>query len=397
MDKNIYKIQFNLSKEEYSSMMKIKESSISEPAQIGCFVGSHPRRDVQEVIKGLSCLDNTTITSKDIQDKTIYRYPNLNLPRIKVDNLKDKYNVKVTRNIEKADYCVYSSKYLEKIIDYDWANYCTVGDFQEQVFDDDFKELLTSQSIIKLNSMLFNLDPDDLITISFNYNWNSNWDSAVKPILSKVDKAKVDGYVLYVGYENIKEYKQLIQNTNLVLDSNIVSICNEGLLILTDEDVKSIESMVKSEDPENITLACEMMANCNIDESFDKLAYIHYFYFEWLRYAKNWNHINVKTLRKTLSEDFVPYGSNNAQAHYYERFVRGLVKHNHLTEFALKKTVQKLVNNGLNAFGLNRDVFMVDVSSIKLSDKYTSKLIKHQSGEEILQEITLDPIDDLPF
>ena len=37
------------------------------------------------------------LKSTMIQDKSFYRFPDLSLPRQKVDLLKDKYNIKVTR------------------------------------------------------------------------------------------------------------------------------------------------------------------------------------------------------------------------------------------------------------------------------------------------------------
>jgi GGDEF domain-containing protein len=97
-----------------------------------------------------------------------------------------------------------------------------------------------------------------------------------------------------------------------------------------------------------------------------------------------------------MGDNFTPYHGNN-NAYFYERFIKALVKHDSLTEWGLKKTVQRLVNKGLNSYGLNRDVFHVDADNIKLSDKYKQSLIKHETGEEILQEITMDPLDDLPF
>ena len=39
----------------------------------------------------------------DLQDKKIYRYPNLELPRQKVDLLKTKFNVKIIRDAKLAD------------------------------------------------------------------------------------------------------------------------------------------------------------------------------------------------------------------------------------------------------------------------------------------------------
>ena len=43
------------------------------------------------------------IKGSTIKDKTFYRYPNLSLPRNKVDLLKEKYNISVTRNKAAAE------------------------------------------------------------------------------------------------------------------------------------------------------------------------------------------------------------------------------------------------------------------------------------------------------
>jgi len=47
-----------------------------------------------------------------LKDKTIFRYSKLNLPRQKVDLLKDRENIKVTRKPENADIHIISYKFL---------------------------------------------------------------------------------------------------------------------------------------------------------------------------------------------------------------------------------------------------------------------------------------------
>ena len=48
----------------------------------------------------LNLKSNNTLS---VQDKTLFRYPKLDLPRQKVDLLKEKYNCKVIRDPDKAD------------------------------------------------------------------------------------------------------------------------------------------------------------------------------------------------------------------------------------------------------------------------------------------------------
>jgi hypothetical protein len=48
---------------------------------------------------------------------------------------------------------------------------------------------------------------------------------------------------------------------------------------------------------DNRALALEMLANCNIDKSFDVVSGIYWWYYDWLKTANNWNTVNVKAMR----------------------------------------------------------------------------------------------------
>ena len=78
----------------------------------------------------------------DLQDKSIYRFPKLNLPRQKVDLLKDKFNLKVVRNKDKADYHVISHKFLGSLFHNNWDTAIT------------FKELYNVFNTWKENNLL---------------------------------------------------------------------------------------------------------------------------------------------------------------------------------------------------------------------------------------------------
>jgi len=74
-----------------------------------------------------------------------------------------------------------------------------------------------------------------------------------------------------------------------------------------------------------------------------------------------------------------------------------LTKHNYLTEWAFKKSAKSMLEDTLKHFGINQGFFTINLEDIKISEKYKDKLIKHQSGEDIIKELTLDPLDNLPF
>jgi hypothetical protein len=360
----------------------------------GIFIGFNDTR--REDIKFTTLDVKEELSSSEVEGKSLYRFPKLTLPRIKMDILKENNNIKITRDQSKADYHVVSTKYFESLSQYDWDKYMTVDTFIKEYFNDSVKGAFTQDACIAINNYIYDLDGDDFICLDIKSRWNGPWQATERLINEPFRTASIDKYLYFVKKEQEDQYKILMNSNKLVYDTALLNLCNSELHVITDDEVDSIETMLKSQDKETVTLALEMIANCNLDKCFDKVAYCFYFYHESMKYGENWNHINVKTIRKMMGDNFTPYHGNN-NAYFYERFIKALVKHDSLTEWGLKKTVQRLVNKGLNSYGLNRDVFHVDADNIKLSDKYKQSLIKHETGEEILQEITMDPLDDLPF
>ena len=90
------------------------------------------------------------IKSTDIQDKLLYRYPDLTLPRSKVDLLKDKYNVKVIRDETKADYKIISKKYINNMFYGGWQSVYTKKAINHYVTD--LNEHLDSQAKASLEN-----------------------------------------------------------------------------------------------------------------------------------------------------------------------------------------------------------------------------------------------------
>jgi hypothetical protein len=144
-------------------------------------------------------------------------------------------------------------------------------------------------------------------------------------------------------------------------------------------------------------MALEMMANCNLDKCMDKVAFLYYMNFNVIRYCKNWNHINVKALRRVL-----PIPNNNHEyTLYYEKLIKFLIGEKQLTEFIVKNILVMIVSLGLNRFGFGKGMFELDPEDIKIADKYKSAIIKNESGADIIDNILAGDIlrgsDDLPF
>ena len=67
----------------------------------------------------------------NLQDASFYRTPKLELPQAKVQLLKDKYNIQVVRDKEKADYIITSDKYFESLTEYHWYSFYSGSDIKE--------------------------------------------------------------------------------------------------------------------------------------------------------------------------------------------------------------------------------------------------------------------------
>jgi len=379
---------------EFADHNGLVKTDMIMAAEYGLFIGkskgyySHGSSYVKDLIDQ-SILNRPTMMQ--IKDTTIYRFPKLSLPRQKVDHLKETANVSVTRNKDSADYHIISEKLLDSFFESSWNNFSTSDEAKD--FLQSCQNCFTNDAYIMLRDMI----EDDML---YHYEINADWRNQnphkdkLSEVYHKLSRNK-EGYDIYVPSKNVNDYTSITSNPKLVLDQHIKELCDEGLHILTEEETLNIEKILGTHDVENLTLALEMMSNCNLDKSFDYVSYLYYFNFENLKMASNWNNINAKTLRKALDK-FTPYSNNSAI--YYEAYLKKLIEADKLTEWAFKATAKRLFDGGMKSFGLNRDVFSISLDDIKLNPKYADVMKKAESAEEIIKELTGDPaFDDLPF
>tara|TARA_B100001758_G_C18416982_1_gene620995 strand:+ start:16894 stop:18147 length:1254 start_codon:yes stop_codon:yes gene_type:complete len=358
-----------------------------------------------------------TIDATDLQDATIYRFPKLDLPRQKVDVLKEKYNLSVTRNQDKADYSIISYKYLDSTLDRQYNGIVLSkeelkGVLQKMKQDDKFVE----EAWIKVVQWFKLLEDDCRITVTNDYSYNQN--SPAKDLLKSLlndysshDSPKWNDInrktPWYVKAEDWSKLETILNSATLVLDTDLNKFTTEDSHVFTEADYHQCLKMIEADDRENCTLALELMANCNIEKSIPYLALLFYYNNDSLRYAKNWNTVNVKSLRTRMSS-FVDglYGSQNA--HGFESFIKKLDQEGALTEFAFKETVTRMFSNvisGNAGFGKN-SIFDLDTSAFKLKPEWKEKL-EAQNGKWSLKNVSVytdmkdnlifDTADDLPF
>ena len=205
-------------------------------------------------------LDHLDLCEPKIDDKSFYRYSNLSFSRDKVEVLKEKNNISITRSEAKSDYQIISEGYLKKIS----------GPFA--FIYEEHRDNYT----YSVNENDVKYDDYDCIYIPPGFSGMSR---------------RQNGHVSYNrNYLLIDE--KLAKCKTLVSDIYMNAQCDKHLNVIGEDDFDNLVSIIKSDK----VLALEMMANCNFEKSKDIITYLLYRYSNYFHYSKNRNHVNVKSL-----------------------------------------------------------------------------------------------------
>lgn len=305
-----------------------------------------------------------------VNGKSIYRFPNLSLPRQKVDLLKEKENIKVIRDPNKADIHVISYKFLRDIFTFKWESAVPFVDFFNIIKLGVEEGLFSQECIDDLKLMINNADKDSYVSLKKIYYYNSNvqqWDDKFNDI---IDKYKNDySKVIVIEEKNKKAYKDFINSSaEIVYDTDILDIIDSELAVLEDDQYDNIMAMITSSDIDNRTLGVEMLANCNIEKSFNIVSDLYWWYYDFIKNTNNWNSVNVKSLRNRMKS--YEGGHNTANIYSFNAYLNQLAKDGKLTRFAVDKTREKLYKTLISTIcGDTSQVFKVDLENLYIADE----------------------------
>jgi hypothetical protein len=300
----------------------------------------------------------------NLQDKILYRTPKLNLPTAKVDLLKEKYKTTVKRDINKADYIITSEEYIKSLLFTSWS-FSTYNAHDLWSHLQNIKDKFDEFAWHKIVDFFNNIDHEDYIHVRYmgTYDLRSKFD---------IFNSSIHYDKIYPSCITNLEHFNYLEDPKIkkVLDTDIISLCNEDSVVLTINDMKSIITMLKSQDKVNHDMALELLANCNIQKSYDKIALVFAFYSGIIKYANNWNHVNVKSLRKSMED--VPSIEYNNHVSPYNALIKVLHEKGRLTRFAVRAIQQKFYNSVLERIGLTYDVCVFDIKAtdLKLKDSF---------------------------
>ena len=317
---------------------------------------------------GFNNFNSKSNSNLSVQDKTLFRYPKLDLPRQKVDLLKEKYNCKVIRDSSKADIHIISLNFIESLITHEWRSSIT--------FNDTFKILkfmkesgfLSQSGLEKVKSMIADIPRDAMISFNLKYIPNSGYNNiwytmeAMRDKISdfiKNNKFRTTSRDFILEFANISNFNKLVQTkAQIVIDTEVCDIIDKDLAVLDVCEYDTIQSMIKNSDIENRSLALEMISNCNISKSYDVVSGLYYWNYDWLKSTNNWNTVNVKAFRKRMK----PYGGgyNTSNISAFNNYLNLLEEDNMLTQYAVDKTKKLLHETLLDSLvGKSADVFNI--------------------------------------
>lgn len=328
--------------------------------------GFYKRSNVAELTKSLkfSKPDKT-----QLKDKSFYRYPNLSLPRDKMSLLKDSLNIKITRKIDKADYVILPENFIDSILT---TEFMLVVDIAK------LKSIIVNANTISKQEKEKILEKLSAINLKHDYEvffiteiFNSNETSLTKNIRHR----KVSRSFIILKDEAKKLLENAASLNNVVSDTYMNEICSSELHAFTPESIETIIEMVETQKVTDVSMALEIMSNCNIEKSFPFLVYVFGYYYNVLKdFSTNWNSINVKTLRKALGSYACVAREYNLMSYNY--FLVDVAKDGYLTQWLYEKIRERAFNDVIHKFGFNHGLFQIDINDIKLADEYKNKIVE---------------------
>ena len=360
-------------------------------------IGHEERKEI-----GIDFKPTETFT---IQDKTLYRFPKLDLPRQKVDLLKEKYNCKVIRDPQKADVHIVSEKFFNDLFDCEWNKCVPFKLFFEFLTDIKNASLLSDAALDKAREMVNSLDKDLMVRVNipYNYNQGAKTQDITDSFKSFVDVMYEKHNVTVPGSRDIVLHESdaptyqgildALSTKTILYDTAITAIIDEELATIENSEYNNVEAMVKSNDRQNRSLALEMLANCNLEKSFDVVSSIYYWNYDWLKDTDNWNSVNVKAMRRRL-EKYSNCG-NQTSIWPYNNFIKSLIDDNKLTKFALDHTRERLMRVVLDSLiGKTAEVFAINLSDLRLKDNLLNNLIIEKNEQAKTEGLETDDITD---
>ena len=234
-----------------------------------------------------------------LNDK-LYFAKGVNIPRVKLKNLAKDYKIKSTTNLADATAIFVSENSNSKYTTTQWTYTVATTEFKQ--YFEDYVALETGDAYYneKVENAL-EFYTEELIGVS--YNTRNFLENGNIPFRLKSGTSYSSKRYNKIQDEYLSAYNEINNSTLPVYDeSELLKHLNGNEALGIDSDMyDSLCEMFNSSDADNHTIAMEIMANSNFEDSVLYLSLLFYSYSGEMQQCRSKGHVNFKSLLSLMT------------------------------------------------------------------------------------------------
>ena len=234
-----------------------------------------------------------------LNDK-LYFAKGVNIPRVKLKNLTKDYKIKSTTNLADASAIFISENSNSKYTTTQWTYTVATTEFKQ--YFEDYVALETGDAYYneKVENAL-EFYTEELIGVS--YNTRNFLENGNIPFRLKSGTSYSSKRYNKIQDEYLSAYNEINNSTLPVYDeSELLKHLNGNEALGIDSDMyDSLCEMFNSSDTDNHTIAMEIMANSNFEDSVLYLSLLFYSYSHQMQQCRSKGHVNFKSLLSLMT------------------------------------------------------------------------------------------------
>lgn len=340
--------------------------------------------------KSVSTLFPVTTGYEPTTGDKLFFAKSVNIPRVKLKNLTKDYKIKATTKIEDANAVFISSNTNAKYTDSNWHYNVKTEKFKEFFQGAVDGGYIDNYYADKVNTALEFYESE---YIAIDYNTKSVLEDIHIPFRLTEDVSFSSQRLQYIHPDYLESYKDILNFTGPIYDeSELLKYLNGSDALAIEENMyESLCEMFDSSDRDNHTLAMEIMANSQFEDSVLYLGLLFNKYYNRIQDSRSKSHVNFKSLLALM----------DIRSNYFhldiDEIIERLKKHGKLTkesvDIILKKLGDKIINGGDSTYFKIKTITMTEEMLAVLNLNYEYSLhgdFTPQSPE--IEEIIEEPV-----
>lgn len=376
---NVLKITLEISDYDFHNTHDIKDFSLS--THVDTCIGSFDMPD--NLFETVDTGYEPTIGDKLFFGKGV------NIPRVKLKNLTKDYKIKATTKIEDASAIFISSNTVAKYVETQWMYKVTTQAFKEYITAAIDHGCIEEYYANKLNDAL------EFYTYEFiaiDYNTRTILEHSQVPFRLTEGTSFASQKLRYIDEPYITSYNEIINSTAPIYDeSELLRHLNGSDALAIEENMyDSLCEMFDSSDRDNHTMAMEIMANSQFEDSILYLGLLFNNYSNRMQESRSRSHVNFKSLLALM----------DIKSNYFylniDDITERLKKHGKLTkenvDIILKKLGDNIIGNGATKYFKVKTITMAEEMLSVLNLDYEYRVIDDfvpqspEIEEEVVEE-----------